>query len=107
MLKIESQKGENMLELQNICFCVDGKKILDDINLKFDYGKIYAITGHNGSGAYRGHGCGEIRRAAQAGLFESADRQQRPDDQEERNEDHKTHVGADCYLLPYNCPAGG
>ena len=50
MLKIESQKGENMLELQNICFCVDGKKILDDINLKFDYGKIYAITGHNGSG---------------------------------------------------------
>ena len=50
MLKIESQKGENMLELQNICFGVDGKKILDDINLKFDYGKIYAITGHNGSG---------------------------------------------------------
>ncbi|MGN1163122.1 MAG: ATP-binding cassette domain-containing protein [Christensenellales bacterium] len=39
-----------MLELQNIGFCVADKTILEDINLKFDYGKIYAITGHNGSG---------------------------------------------------------
>lgn len=39
-----------MLELQNVEFCVADKTILENINLKFDYGKIYAITGHNGSG---------------------------------------------------------
>ena len=39
-----------MLELKNISYKVDNKTILDNINLKFDYGKIIAITGHNGSG---------------------------------------------------------
>lgn len=39
-----------MLELKNISYKVDNKTILDDINLTFNYGKIYAITGHNGSG---------------------------------------------------------
>ena len=39
-----------MLQLKNISYKVEEKTILDDINLEFDYGKIYAITGHNGSG---------------------------------------------------------
>ncbi len=39
-----------MLELKNISYKVPDKVILEDINLNFDYGKIYAITGHNGSG---------------------------------------------------------
>ena len=39
-----------MLQLKNISYKVEDKTILDDINLEFDYGKIYAITGHNGSG---------------------------------------------------------
>lgn len=39
-----------MLELKNIGYCAGEKTILDDVNLRFDYGKIYAITGHNGSG---------------------------------------------------------
>ena len=43
-------KGRNMLELKNISYKVPDKVILEDINLNFDYGKIYAITGHNGSG---------------------------------------------------------
>ena len=34
-----------MLELKNISYKVDNKTILDDINLTFNYGKIYAITG--------------------------------------------------------------
>lgn len=39
-----------MLQLKNISYKVEDKTILDDINLEFDYGEIYAITGHNGSG---------------------------------------------------------
>ena len=39
-----------MLELQNICFERDNKKILDNINLKIDTDKFIAITGPNGSG---------------------------------------------------------
>ena len=39
-----------MLELKNICFEKDGKKILDNINLKFEKHKFYVITGPNGSG---------------------------------------------------------
>lgn len=39
-----------MLELKNITYKVGHKTILDDINLKFEYGDIVAITGHNGSG---------------------------------------------------------
>ena len=39
-----------MLELQNICFERDNKKILDNINLKIDTNKFIAITGPNGSG---------------------------------------------------------
>ncbi len=39
-----------MLELKNICFERDNKKILDDINLKLDDNKFYVITGPNGSG---------------------------------------------------------
>ena len=39
-----------MLELQNICFERDNRKILNDINLKIDTNKFIAITGPNGSG---------------------------------------------------------
>ena len=39
-----------MLELKNIKFERDNKKILDDINLKIDSNKFVAITGPNGSG---------------------------------------------------------
>ncbi|MBO5143549.1 MAG: ATP-binding cassette domain-containing protein [Clostridia bacterium] len=39
-----------MLELQNICFTRDNKKILDNVNIKFEDNKFIAITGPNGSG---------------------------------------------------------
>lgn len=39
-----------MLELKNIYFTRDNKKILDNINIKIDTGKFIAITGPNGSG---------------------------------------------------------
>lgn len=39
-----------LLELQDICFERDGKKILNNINLKIDLEKFIAITGPNGSG---------------------------------------------------------
>lgn len=38
-----------LLELKNICFERENKKILDDINLSLDIGKFIAITGPNGS----------------------------------------------------------
>ena len=39
-----------ILELENICFERDNKKILNNINLQIDLGKFIAITGPNGSG---------------------------------------------------------
>lgn len=39
-----------MLELKNICFTRDNKKILDNISLKLDINKFVVITGPNGSG---------------------------------------------------------
>lgn len=39
-----------LLELKNICFERENRKILDDINLIIDIGKFIAITGPNGSG---------------------------------------------------------
>ena len=39
-----------MLELKNICFARDNKKILDNINLVLDTDKFVVITGPNGSG---------------------------------------------------------
>lgn len=39
-----------LLELQNICFERENRKILDHINLVIDIGKFIAITGPNGSG---------------------------------------------------------
>ena len=39
-----------MLELKNICFKRDNKKILDDVSLEIDLDKFIAITGPNGSG---------------------------------------------------------
>ena len=38
-----------MLELKNICFERDNKKILDNINLKIGANEFIAITGPNGS----------------------------------------------------------
>ena len=39
-----------MLELKDICFEREHKKILDHINLILDQKKFYVITGPNGSG---------------------------------------------------------
>lgn len=39
-----------MLELNNICFTIDNKKILNNVNLKIDNNKMIVITGPNGSG---------------------------------------------------------
>ena len=39
-----------LLQLKNICFERENKKILDNINLDIDLGKFVAITGPNGSG---------------------------------------------------------
>lgn len=39
-----------LLELKNICFERENKKILDNINLELEIGKFIAITGPNGSG---------------------------------------------------------
>lgn len=39
-----------MIELKNICFSRNNKKILDNINLKIDENKLVVITGPNGSG---------------------------------------------------------
>ena len=39
-----------MLELKNICFERDNKKILDNINIKIGSNEFIAITGPNGSG---------------------------------------------------------
>jgi len=39
-----------MLELKNINYSINGKNILNNINLKFDDKKIVVITGANGSG---------------------------------------------------------
>ena len=39
-----------MLELKNISFTRDNKKILDNINLELETDKFYVITGQNGSG---------------------------------------------------------
>ena len=39
-----------MLELKNICFTREGRKILDNISLKIEDDKFVVITGPNGSG---------------------------------------------------------
>jgi Fe-S cluster assembly ATP-binding protein len=42
--------GGKMLKLENICFSVEGKEILKNINLVINDNEITTITGHNGSG---------------------------------------------------------
>jgi len=39
-----------MLEIKNLIAEIDGKKVLNGINLKLEKGKIYALMGPNGSG---------------------------------------------------------
>ena len=43
-------EGNNMIELKNICFTRNKKKILDNINLVLEDEKFYCLTGPNGSG---------------------------------------------------------
>lgn len=38
------------IEFQGLNFSYNGRKILDDVNLKINYGKAYGITGSTGSG---------------------------------------------------------
>lgn len=45
--KCYKRKGINMLELKNICFERDNKKILDNINLVIDTNKLVVVTGPN------------------------------------------------------------
>ncbi len=45
--KFSKRKGKKMLELKNICFERDNKKILDNINLVVDTNKLVVITGPN------------------------------------------------------------
>ena len=49
MVKIANLKGKQMLELKDICFTRDNKKILDNVSLKLDSDKFIVITGPNGS----------------------------------------------------------
>ena len=44
------RKEQTMLELIDICFERNHKKILDHIHLTLDEKKFYVITGPNGSG---------------------------------------------------------
>lgn len=39
-----------MIELKNVSKNIKGRKVLSEINCKFEEGKIYLVTGHNGSG---------------------------------------------------------
>ena len=39
-----------MLELRNVCYDINGKRILNNINLKLNKGEMVAFTGANGSG---------------------------------------------------------
>ena len=40
----------NIIEVKNLSWAIDGKKILDNVNATFAEGKITAIIGANGSG---------------------------------------------------------
>lgn len=40
----------NIIEVRNLSYAIDGKKILDNVNATFAEGKITAIIGANGSG---------------------------------------------------------
>ncbi|MFU1715819.1 ABC transporter ATP-binding protein [Bacillus amyloliquefaciens] len=48
--RIDIPKFSNKISLNGLSLSVDGKKILDDINFEFEYGKSYAIVGTSGSG---------------------------------------------------------
>ena len=50
VLEIILGRKTYMLELKNICFTRDNKKILDNVNLTINDDKFIAITGPNGSG---------------------------------------------------------
>lgn len=39
-----------MIEIKNLSKSLGGRIILDNINMKLDYGKIYGLVGRNGSG---------------------------------------------------------
>lgn len=40
----------NTIEISNVCKTIDGQKILNNINLRFESSNIYGIVGRNGSG---------------------------------------------------------
>lgn len=39
-----------MIEIKNLCKKYGNKKVLDDLNLSFESGKVYGIVGENGAG---------------------------------------------------------
>lgn len=48
--RLDIPEFRNKIALKGLSFTVDGKKILNDINFEFEYGKSYAIVGTSGSG---------------------------------------------------------
>ena len=43
-------KKTNILEIKNLSVSLDGKKLLDDINMTVSHGARHLLSGHNGSG---------------------------------------------------------
>ena len=39
-----------MVEIKNYCKSIKSRPILNNVSYNFEYGKIYGIYGHNGSG---------------------------------------------------------
>ncbi|ROR25862.1 ABC-type multidrug transport system fused ATPase/permease subunit [Mobilisporobacter senegalensis] len=48
--RVDIPEFSNSIILEGLSFSVDEKKILNDINFEFEYGKSYAIVGTSGSG---------------------------------------------------------
>lgn len=48
--RVDIPEFSNSITLEGLSFSVDEKKILNDINFEFEYGKSYAIVGTSGSG---------------------------------------------------------
>lgn len=48
--RVDIPKFRDKISLKGLSFAIDGKKILNNINFEFKYGKSYAIVGISGSG---------------------------------------------------------
>lgn len=48
--ELKKMKDDIIIELRNVSKTLKGKKILDNISVSFEKGKIYGIVGPNASG---------------------------------------------------------